>query len=86
MLLPYHMLLGMLGRVKPPGGDDAPRTIKTEKYKPRLKKDDFGNEIQPVISKLIVKKQYTIQDTKLLLDRLELQAEQDDEESFLMLL
>ena len=27
------------------GGDDAPRTIKKLKYKPRLRKDDFGNEI-----------------------------------------
>ena len=31
------------------GGDDAPRTIKKLKYKPRLRKDDFGNEIIEVI-------------------------------------
>jgi hypothetical protein len=71
------------------GGDDAPRKVKTEKYKPRLKKDDFGNEIQPVSEKLVeVKKvsNYTLQDTKLLLNRLELQAEQDDEEALFMLL
>jgi hypothetical protein len=27
------------------GGDDAPRSVKKLKYKPRLRKDDFGNEI-----------------------------------------
>jgi hypothetical protein len=31
------------------GGDDAPRTIKKLKYKPRLRKDDFGNEILEAI-------------------------------------
>ena len=31
------------------GGDDAPRTIKKLKYKPRLRKDDFGNEIMEAI-------------------------------------
>lgn len=70
------------------GGDDVPRRVKTEKYKPRLKKDDFGNEIQPEIKQVTVAKvsNYTLQDTQLLLNRLELQAEQDDEEALLMLL
>ena len=76
-----------LGKTKD-GGDDVPRKVKSEKYKPRLRKDDFGNEIQPEIEVASVKKvsTYTLQDTQLLLNRLELQAEQDDEETLLMLL
>ena len=36
---------GDIGASTKKGGDDAPRTIKKLKYKPRLRKDDFGNEI-----------------------------------------
>ena len=32
------------------GGDDAPRSVKKLKYKPRLRKDDFGNEIIEAIT------------------------------------
>ena len=40
---------GDIGASTKKGGDDAPRTIKKLKYKPRLRKDDFGNEIIEVI-------------------------------------
>ena len=79
---------GAISEVEIPqsGGDDVPRKVKTEKYKPRLKKDDFGNEIPEKVEVIQKSSKYTLQDTQLLLNRLELQAEQDDEESLMMLL
>lgn len=65
------------------GGDDVPRQVKTLKYKPRLPKDDFGNEIQPVVAK--VKPNYNIDDTRELLKRLEA-LEDEDEDDLLMLM
>lgn len=67
------------------GGDDAPRSVKNLKYKPRLRKDDFGNEIvvPEVISALTVEK-YTLKPTRVNANELQSHLEIDDEEAILM--
>jgi len=67
------------------GGDDAPRSVKTLKYKPKPRKDDFGNEIviPEAISALIVEK-YTQKPTQVNANELQSHLEIDDEEAILM--
>ena len=67
------------------GGDDAPRTVKNLKYKPKPRKDDFGNEIviPEAISALTVEK-YTLKPTRVSANELQSHLEIDDEEAILM--
>lgn len=67
------------------GGDDAPRTVKNLKYKPKPRKDDFGNEIvvPEEISALTVEK-YTQKPTQVNANELQSHLEIDDEEAILM--
>jgi hypothetical protein len=69
------------------GGDDAPRTVKNLKYKPKPRKDDFGNEIviPEAISALTVEK-YTLKPTRVSANELQSHLEIDDEEAILMLI
>lgn len=67
------------------GGDDAPRSVKNLKYKPKPRKDDFGNEIvvPEAISALTVEK-YTLKPTQVNANELQSHLEIDDEEAILM--
>ena len=67
------------------GGDDAPRSVKNLKYKPKPRKDDFGNEIviPEAISALTVEK-YTLKSTRVSANELQSHLEIDDEEAILM--
>lgn len=67
------------------GGDDAPRTVKNLKYKPKPRKDDFGNEIvvPEAISALTVER-YTLKPTQVNANELQSHLEIDDEEAILM--
>jgi hypothetical protein len=67
------------------GGDDAPRSVKNLKYKPKPRKDDFGNEIvvPEAISALTVEK-YTQKPTLVSANELQSHLEIDDEEAILM--
>ena len=67
------------------GGDDAPRSVKNLKYKPKPRKDDFGNEIvvPEAISALTVEK-YTLKPTRVNANELQSHLEIDDEEAILM--
>ena len=67
------------------GGDDAPRSVKNLKYKPKPRKDDFGNEIvvPEAISALTVEK-YTQKSTLVSANELQSHLEIDDEEAILM--
>jgi len=67
------------------GGDDVPRSVKNLKYKPKPRKDDFGNEIvvPEVISALTVEK-YTQKPTLVSANELQSHLEIDDEEAILM--
>jgi len=67
------------------GGDDAPRSVKNLKYKPKPRKDDFGNEIvvPEAISALTVEK-YTQKPTRISANELQSHLEIDDEEAILM--
>jgi hypothetical protein len=67
------------------GGDDVPRSVKNLKYKPKPRKDDFGNEIivPEAISALTVEK-YTQKPTRVSANELQSHLEIDDEEAILM--